>query len=76
MEELVSTKHDDDDDDDGDSSSSSSVCNTVIILVAHGDVLQILQTGFEKMDGSRHRTHLPHLETAVPRHLRMKQNTL
>eukprot|EP00591_Stephanopyxis_turris_P000472 CAMPEP_0195525992 /NCGR_PEP_ID=MMETSP0794_2-20130614/26771_1 /TAXON_ID=515487 /ORGANISM="Stephanopyxis turris, Strain CCMP 815" /LENGTH=236 /DNA_ID=CAMNT_0040656585 /DNA_START=99 /DNA_END=809 /DNA_ORIENTATION=- len=38
------------------------------ILVAHGDVLQILQTGFEKMDGSLHRT-LPHLETATLREL-------
>merc|ERR1712151_1322662 len=30
------------------------------ILVAHGDVLQILQTGFNKIDGTQHRT-LPHL---------------
>lgn len=43
----------------------------VCILVAHGDVLQILQTGFEKMDGAQHRT-LPHLETAVPRALCLK----
>ena len=41
------------------------------VLVAHGDVLQILQTGFEKMDGSLHRT-LPHLETATPRNLFLK----
>jgi broad specificity phosphatase PhoE len=40
------------------------------ILVAHGDVLQILQTGFKKMDGSLHRT-LPHLETATVRELRV-----
>lgn len=40
------------------------------ILVAHGDVLQILQTGFEKIDGSMHRS-LPHLETAVPRNLEL-----
>ena len=38
------------------------------ILCAHGDVLQILQTGFKKMDGSLHRT-LPHLETATVREL-------
>ena len=38
------------------------------VLVAHGDVLQILQTGFKKMDGSLHRT-LPHLETATVREL-------
>lgn len=40
------------------------------ILVAHGDVLQILQTGFKKMDGSLHRT-LPHLETATVRELKV-----
>lgn len=40
------------------------------ILVAHGDVLQILQTGFKKMDGSLHRT-LPHLETAMVRELKV-----
>ena len=41
------------------------------ILVAHGDVLQILQTGFKKMDGSLHRT-LPHLETATVRELKVE----
>jgi len=41
------------------------------ILVAHGDVLQILQTGFQKINGSMHRS-LPHLETAFPRHLELK----
>jgi len=40
------------------------------ILAAHGDVLQILQTGFKKMDGSLHRT-LPHLETATVRELKV-----
>lgn len=40
------------------------------VLVAHGDVLQILQTGFRKMDGSLHRT-LPHLETATIRQLEL-----
>lgn len=34
-----------------------------VILVAHGDVLQILQTAFLKKDGSVHRS-LDHLETA------------
>ena len=40
------------------------------ILVAHGDVLQILQTGFNKIDGTKHRT-LPHLETATLRCLQL-----
>jgi probable phosphoglycerate mutase len=40
----------------------------LILLVAHGDVLQITQTAFLKMDGSLHRT-LPHLETAALRPL-------
>lgn len=40
----------------------------LIICVAHGDVLQILQTAFAKMDGRHHRT-LPHLETATLRPL-------
>jgi probable phosphoglycerate mutase len=34
-----------------------------ILLVSHGDTLQILQAGFGRMDPARHR-HLPHLETA------------
>lgn len=42
--------------------------HTIVLLIAHGDVLQILQTAFAKMDGKRHRT-LPHLETASPREL-------
>ena len=41
-----------------------------IICVAHGDVLQILQTAFAKMDGSKHRT-LEHLETAKLRCLKL-----
>ena len=45
------------------------------ILVAHGDVLQILQTGFKKMDGSLHRT-LPHLETATVRELNVAEAPL
>jgi probable phosphoglycerate mutase len=41
------------------------------VVVAHGDVLQILQTGFLKHeDASRHRS-LPHLETATIRELRL-----
>lgn len=43
------------------------------VLVAHGDVLQILQTGFRKMDGSLHRT-LPHLETATVRDLELESD--
>mmetsp|Transcript_643 Transcript_643/g.1357 ORF Transcript_643/g.1357 Transcript_643/m.1357 type:complete len:277 (-) Transcript_643:271-1101(-) len=45
------------------------------VLVAHGDVLQILQTGFRKMDGSLHRT-LPHLETATVRELELADRGL
>lgn len=40
----------------------------LILLVAHGDVLQIMQTAFAKMDGSLHRT-LQHLDTAKLRPL-------
>ena len=42
----------------------------MVVLVAHGDVLQILQTAFEKMDGRKHRD-LPHLETAQLRQLNL-----
>jgi probable phosphoglycerate mutase len=34
-----------------------------ILLVSHGDALQLLQTAFDKQDASRHRA-LDHLETA------------
>ena len=44
-----------------------------VILVAHGDVLQILQTAFLKKDGSVHRS-LEHLETAGVRELRLQDN--
>ena len=37
-----------------------------VICVAHGDVLQILQTAFAKMDGAQHRS-LEHLDTATLR---------
>ncbi|GKY97078.1 hypothetical protein MPSEU_000666300 [Mayamaea pseudoterrestris] len=40
----------------------------MIILVAHGDVLQILQTAFLQMDGRLHRS-LEHLETAKLRRM-------
>ena len=49
--------------------------NHLVVLVAHGDVLQITQTAFSKhVDGSQHRS-LPHLETATlrPLHLERKE---
>lgn len=42
---------------------SESEPGAKVILVAHGDVLQILQTAFLKVDGSIHRS-LDHLDTA------------
>ncbi len=44
--------------------------NYMVVCVAHGDVLQILQTSFSKLDGSKHRT-LQHLETATLRKLQL-----
>ena len=41
-----------------------------ILLVSHGDTLQILQAGFQGIDPSRHRS-LPALETAEIRLLRL-----
>lgn len=41
-----------------------------ILLVSHGDTLQILQAGFLRMDPSGHR-RLPHLATAEIRRLRL-----
>lgn len=41
-----------------------------ILLVSHGDTLQILQAGFLRMDPSRHR-RLPDLATAEIRRLRL-----
>jgi broad specificity phosphatase PhoE len=41
-----------------------------ILLVSHGDPLQILQAGFLRIAPSRHRS-LPALETAEIRHLRL-----
>jgi probable phosphoglycerate mutase len=43
---------------------------TMIISVAHGDVLQILQTAFLKRPGSSHRS-IKHLETATLRALEL-----
>ena len=43
-----------------------------ILLVSHGDTLQILQAGFAGVDPSRHRS-LPHLATAEIRQLRLSQ---
>lgn len=44
-----------------------------IIIVSHGDSLQILQTGFQKIDPRFHR-QLRHLETAELRQLKLKEN--
>jgi len=41
-----------------------------ILLVSHGDTLQILQAGFARIDPARHR-RLPHLETAEIRRLHL-----
>jgi probable phosphoglycerate mutase len=41
-----------------------------ILLVSHGDTLQILQAGFLRMNPARHR-HLPQLKTAEIRRLRL-----
>jgi hypothetical protein len=39
-----------------------------VVLVAHGDVLQILQTAFARVDVTRHRS-IEHLPTATLRAL-------
>ena len=41
-----------------------------VLLVSHGDTLQILEAGFLRIDPARHRT-VPHLETAEIRELRL-----
>eukprot|EP01006_Ploeotia_vitrea_P028409 TRINITY_DN61112_c0_g1_i2.p1 TRINITY_DN61112_c0_g1~~TRINITY_DN61112_c0_g1_i2.p1 ORF type:complete len:170 (-),score=62.58 TRINITY_DN61112_c0_g1_i2:463-972(-) len=46
--------------------------NTVIVLVAHGDVLQILNTAFERIDPRRHRS-LPHMGNCAVVPYRLKQ---
>ena len=43
-----------------------------VICVAHGDVLQILQTAFAKMDGAQHRS-LDHLDTATLRKIELAE---
>ena len=45
-----------------------------MLLVSHGDPLQILQAGFLRIDPSRHRS-LPPLETAEIRRLRLAAPT-
>jgi probable phosphoglycerate mutase len=42
-----------------------------ILLVSHGDTLQILQAGFLRMDPAKHR-QVPHLDTAEIRELRLE----
>jgi glucosyl-3-phosphoglycerate phosphatase len=49
-------------------------CGRDILLLSHGDILQILQAGFSGMDPSKHRL-LPHLATAEIRPLRLRQGT-
>lgn len=46
------------------------VQNCFVICVAHGDVLQIMQTAFAKMDAAKHRS-LDHLETATLRQIKL-----
>ena len=48
----------------------SQLKNETILLVAHGDVLQLLQTWFQGVCASQHR-QLPHLDTAEIRHLKL-----
>lgn len=43
-----------------------------ILLVSHGDVLQILQTGFVRMNPGKHRD-LPHFEPAQIRRFHLRQ---
>lgn len=42
-----------------------------ILLISHGDALQILQTAFERVESSHHR-RVPHLETGEIRKLDLK----
>jgi broad specificity phosphatase PhoE len=75
---LSSTSSSDngDDDDDGTKQQANQINNNKkkkwkVILVAHGDVLQIMQTGFLRhVDASKHRS-LEHLETATIRELKL-----
>ena len=43
----------------------------VVLLVAHGDVCQILETAFLGIDGASHRTATEHLDTATLRRLEL-----
>lgn len=43
-----------------------------ILLVSHGDTLQILQAGFRRMSPAEHRS-LPHLETADIRRIHLRR---
>jgi len=54
---------------DNELEKSSQPCK--VILVAHGDVLQILQTVFLRKEASVHRS-LEHLETATVRQLKLQ----
>ncbi len=56
---------------DGEQQQQTNNKKWKVILVAHGDVLQIMQTGFLRHeDASRHRS-LEHLETATIRELKL-----
>jgi broad specificity phosphatase PhoE len=46
-----------------------------ILLVSHGDTLQILQAGFQRMSPARHRS-LPGLQTAEIRRLRLGETSV
>jgi probable phosphoglycerate mutase len=46
-----------------------------ILLVSHGDTLQILQSGFARTDPARHRS-LPHLETGEIRRMSLAADAL
>lgn len=43
--------------------AANHVAEKKILLVSHGDSLQIMETGFRKISAARHR-YLPHLQTA------------
>ena len=49
-------------------------CGRDILLVSHGDTLQILQAGFSGVDPSKHRL-LPHLAMAEIRPLHLRQGS-
>jgi len=50
----------------------SHYSDACLLLVSHGDALQILQTAFARQDASQHR-QLQHLETAEIRSLRLSE---